>query len=259
MNIDAFGPLTKERLKELGGYYVYALADPTDGGKIFYIGKGEGDRVFQHARAAKELEDEAVKSLKLQTIRHILDAGQQVQTYILRHGLREREAFIVEAVIIDLLTNDKTANRCVNAVLHNIQGGHDQRELGIRTAEELEAQYGSEPLGEVTEPLLIININGTYNNPDTTIYDATRYCWHLTPERANQAKYILSEYQGVVRAIFKANAKGWQPVVPQIGDSKRFYFEGEEVLDKAVLARYLNKRIDKKHGQSNPIQYRNIK
>jgi hypothetical protein len=31
------------------GYYVYALRDPTRSGAIFYVGKGQGDRVYQHA------------------------------------------------------------------------------------------------------------------------------------------------------------------------------------------------------------------
>ena len=135
-------------------------------------------------------------------------------------------------------------------------------EFKTKTSEsmkELEIQHNCEPLGEVTEPLLIININKTHNVPNTTIYDATRYCWRLNPKRANRAKYILSEYQGIVRAVFQTNEKGWQVVVPQTTKTRRHFFEGEEVLDKAVLARYLNKRVEKKRGQSNPIQYRNIK
>ena len=40
MNIERFNPLTRQRLYELGGFYVYALADPTEEGKIFYVGKG---------------------------------------------------------------------------------------------------------------------------------------------------------------------------------------------------------------------------
>ena len=37
--------------KELGKY-VYALLDPS--GKIFYVGQGRGDRVFDHLREAIE-------------------------------------------------------------------------------------------------------------------------------------------------------------------------------------------------------------
>jgi hypothetical protein len=36
------------KVEEELGWYVYALKDPRDG-QVFYIGKGKGDRVFQHA------------------------------------------------------------------------------------------------------------------------------------------------------------------------------------------------------------------
>ena len=50
-------------------YYVYALVDPRDN-RIFYIGKGEGNRVFQHA---KDSLNEDYQSLKLDIIRNILN------------------------------------------------------------------------------------------------------------------------------------------------------------------------------------------
>ena len=40
----------KQSVKEALAYYVYALVDPRDH-KIFYIGKGKNNRVFQHAAA----------------------------------------------------------------------------------------------------------------------------------------------------------------------------------------------------------------
>jgi len=45
-------------IEELG-YYVYALIDPRDN-KIFYIGKGHGNRVFQHCLAAIQEDDETL-------------------------------------------------------------------------------------------------------------------------------------------------------------------------------------------------------
>ncbi len=58
----------QQTVKEAIGYYVYALVDPRDK-KIFYIGKGKGNRVFQHAEAALY---EKGQSLKLETIRSII-------------------------------------------------------------------------------------------------------------------------------------------------------------------------------------------
>ncbi|AHI27618.1 hypothetical protein H845_3717 (plasmid) [Komagataeibacter xylinus E25] len=34
------------------GYYVYRLVDPRNG-ETFYVGKGKGNRVFQHAVGAR--------------------------------------------------------------------------------------------------------------------------------------------------------------------------------------------------------------
>lgn len=49
----------------------------------------------------------------------------------------------------------------------------------------------------------MININRTYDTP-ASIYEATRKRWSLNPEKANEVDYILSEYKGEVKAIFKA-------------------------------------------------------
>ena len=59
--MEYFSNKTKEEL----GYYVYCLVDPNDN-KIFYIGEGSGDRVFNHARNAIECTE---SSLKLEKIR----------------------------------------------------------------------------------------------------------------------------------------------------------------------------------------------
>ena len=49
-----FSPFVIEQI----GWYVYALQDPRDQ-KIFYVGKGKGNRIFAHANAAiDEVSDE---------------------------------------------------------------------------------------------------------------------------------------------------------------------------------------------------------
>lgn len=98
----------RQKVKEPLGYYVYALVDPRNS-KIFYIGKGKENRVFQHAKGALEdiLEDalsENAPNLKLDTIRSIISEGKKVAYYIIRHNLEEKEAYLVESTLIDVLT-----------------------------------------------------------------------------------------------------------------------------------------------------------
>jgi len=236
-------------------HYVYALVNPIDD-KIFYIGKGCGNRAFDHAKAAITSVN---PSEKLKLIQDIINKGKDVEVLILRHGLKsEAEAFMVESVLIDILTNPETKKRCINAKMKNVQSGHYMRVYGIHTAVDLEAQYGNKPLGTVKEKLIVININKTYNDPNVSIYDATRKSWVLNKKRADNAEYILSEYKGVIRAVFKMDENKWQPLQNSIGKNQRYYFSGQEVLDPTILKRYINKKISKEKGASNPIKYINI-
>ena len=83
----------KQSVKDALNYYVYALVNPINH-MIFYIGKGKGNRVFQHAEDAL---DEDSQSLKLDTIRKIIAQGYKVEYYILRHNLIEDVAFQLES------------------------------------------------------------------------------------------------------------------------------------------------------------------
>lgn len=128
--ISAFSQRTIEAL----AYYVYALVDPRDN-RIFYIGKGCGNRVFQHAKDSLNENDQ---SLKLDIIRDILREGKQVCLYILRHNLTEETAYVVESVLIDLLTYSKfnTTN-----LLANVVAGHHQWDEGIKNTDEINLLY----------------------------------------------------------------------------------------------------------------------
>ena len=102
--MNAFTPYVSEQLKA----YVYLLIDPRDG-EVFYVGKGNGSRVFAHALDA--LGDEESASDKLDRIREIHAAGQKVEHQLLRFGLTDRTAFEVEAAAIQLLGMDELTNK----------------------------------------------------------------------------------------------------------------------------------------------------
>ena len=251
--MDNFSPRTEEALK----YYVYLLVDPRDN-KIFYVGKGKGDRVFDHLRCATSSDAE---SEKLNTIRDIQKAGMEVRYYMVRHGMeKESEAYLVESVLIDLLTFRDFSSV---ANITNIQAGHHQFDRGIKTAEELEALYNGGELEEhgIVDRVLTININGTYNlhrDEENGLYEATRKSWKLSPRRAEKVQYVLSEFRGVVRAIFVPDSEKW---THEPGDPHRWMFEGYEVTEQnnpEVYHRYINKHLPKSKGNQNPIHYYNV-
>lgn len=91
--------------------------------------------MFQHAACAMSSAD---ISLKLDRIRDIIRGNQDVRYYILRHNLTEEQAYIVESVLIDLLTF-KDFN--TDIVLTNIQAGHHQWDEGIKTVDEIIGLY----------------------------------------------------------------------------------------------------------------------
>ena len=111
---------TQKVIEELQSY-VYALVDPRND-CIFYIGKGKGNRVFQHAEDALQ-ENTDSHNLKLETIRSIHKDGLKVKHYIIRHKLSDETAFLVESVLIDMLSYTKFNKE---NLLTNITSGHHQ-------------------------------------------------------------------------------------------------------------------------------------
>jgi len=87
--------------------YVYALADPRENGalkdRIFYIGKGNGNRCFNHAKIEMGGEPLNEGEHKLAKIREIRSAGNKVEVLIVHHGLTDPEAHALETVLIPLL------------------------------------------------------------------------------------------------------------------------------------------------------------
>lgn len=218
------------------GYYVYVLKDPRNS-EIFYIGKGKGNRVFQHVSCALETEDE---SDKLNLIREILNEGKNVEYYILRHGLAtEKDALEIESACIDLIGLDNLTNEIK---------GHNSWESGMKTANEIVQHYDAKAI-TITEPTIIININKLYKRfmKDNELYNTTRSSWKLGSKK-NEAKYVIAAYRGLVREVYKINS--WN----QVGD--RWEFTGE-VAEKEVRDKYLNQSLENytKKGSQNPIKY----
>ncbi len=245
----------KQSVIESLKYYVYALVDPRDN-RIFYVGKGVGNRVYQHTQAAIE---EDSQSLKLSTIRDIKNRGLEVMYYIIRHNLTEQEAYLVESSIIDLLTYPAFNKE---HILTNIVSGHHQWNEGIKTDDEINILYDCPKIEpNPDDRLLLVSLNRTYKQSKASgvycranYYESARKYWAISAEKANKIDYILGVYKGVVRIVIEVKSHSICEIAEDgtVFNKARFVFEGDIIEDSP----YLNKDVtDYPFGSGGAITY----
>lgn len=187
---------SEKSLLALGDYYVYGLIDPRNN-QLFYIGKGTGNRVFEHERESLSSPDS--EKLKLRTISEIKAAGQDVLKIIINSNLTESEAFAAEASLINAL------NYIGDVKLTNIVAGHHSAEA--LSVEDYESIYGAVELTEddIKHRILVIKINRLYQrnmDPDA-LYDSVRGVWRASKEKVKTVDYVFGVYNSLVVAVYK--------------------------------------------------------
>ena len=223
-------------------YYVYRLVDPRNL-LTFYVGKGCGNRVFQHVKDAKSLigqnnnDDDAI-SLKIQVISEILAEGKDVIPVIHRRGLSEREAFEVEAALIDAYPG-----------LTNIQKGHGN-ERGVITVEDLMTTLIAKVYTEPKEDYIIIKTTPSAISDNGSLYEATRRAWRANLKTAIKYRYVLACVYGIVREVYKVD--NWF----QYNDT-RIAFDGAPTNDPiSQLKGFQIPDYYRAKGASNPFLYK---
>ena len=238
--IDSFPPEVAAKLKT----YVYRLIDPRNG-ETFYVGKGQGDRVFSHSSGEQKLAGDDLGN-KLKRIRQIRLAGLEVGHVIHRYGMDEKTAFEVESALIDAYPG-----------LTNVVDGIGGDEYGATHAGEIIRRFSAPPAVFQHKALLIsVNISAT----EVSLYEAIRYAWKISKSKAEQAEVILATQQGLIVRAFvadrwldatAANFPGREDVPGRLG------FEGREAPAE-IAELYVNKRVPdeyRKRGAANPIKY----
>jgi hypothetical protein len=225
--------------------YVYRLVDPRNG-ETFYVGRGKGNRVFDHVRGELAAEEDELSN-KLRRIREIRVAGFEVGHLIHRHGLDDATAREIEAALID----------CYPAT-HNEVGGAGSDERGLMHAKQIIQRYEAKE-AEIRHNVLMINVNRTVMD-QKDVYEAVRYAWKIDPRKASKAELVLAVQQGLIIGAFTASQ--WLPANVQNFPGRqevpnRWGFVGQEAAE-SVRKLYVGRRMPdrfRKKGAANPVRY----
>lgn len=187
---------SEKSLLSLGDFYVYGLIDPRNK-KIFYIGKGAGNRVFEHERESVGSPND--EKLKLKTIAEIKEEGHKIEKVIFNSNLTETEAFAAEAALINAF------NYVSDTKLTNIVAGHHSAEA--LSVENFERIYGAIELQEsdIKHRILVIKINKLYKRDmdPNVLYDVVRGVWRASLDRVRTVEYVFGVYNSLIVAVYK--------------------------------------------------------
>ena len=252
--------LPPEAAERLGPYYVYVLVDPTDD-SVFYVGKGSKQRLLAHGREADLTVAERSGSEKVRRIRDIRDAGHQPRVDVVRHGLDERQALLVEAVLID----------CIDG-LANAKEGHGV-EQGRKPLAEYVARYGAPAVAADAPPVVLIRVgqwrdkdeemepgvwrrgNGYYPGISLEeLIDSARGWWKISPatSQSRGIRHAVAVYDGATRLLMEIGS--WT----QREDDGRRCFVATPVFDGPIFDAWigpLGKRVAFTKAAKNPITY----
>lgn len=221
-------------------FYVYALSstpvdqsETFDPSSIFYVGKGTGKRWESHFTEAQQeiarLADETEQELpaKFAAIRGIIEEAEgnldfENYVYIVKGGLEEKNAFLLEALTIELLAKAGVA-------LTNLVRGHHSADL-LKPAGEVRRYYGAEPLavdrilakdvgaflpgGERDDEILCIAVKGSIADMDLR----EDVPWG---EENDETRFAGGVAYTVSSTAVEGGRRGWDPDDPWTDEEAR--------------------------------------
>ncbi|WOJ97977.1 GIY-YIG nuclease family protein [Congregibacter brevis] len=139
-------------------FYVYALKDPREKpASVFYIGKGTGNRAWEH----EAVEDDSEKGL---VIKGIHDHGMKVLHTVLADDLTEAQALKLEAELIAAFGIRKRGGLLTNRVQPNPNTISKKSKVNVPDGSYERAQMGLEFLKSAIMELAKANPGGIRNS-----------------------------------------------------------------------------------------------
>lgn len=226
------------------GYYVYVLRDPRSG-RVFYVGKGVGNRVYAHAADARKAADS--ERAKLRRINDIEASGREVEHLFVRTGLPDEDsAYVVEQAVIDAMT-------AAGVETTNIAGGHHSEVYGLSTVEAAVARLAAPPAPPLVEPTVIFVINRAWRRDmnDHDVYGVTRGNWRIGAVARAKARYAFGVAFGVVRGVYRITS--WEPA-SKPGDKGRWAFTGVPAPEMHAFRGASVRHLVPERGVQNPVR-----
>lgn len=225
-------------------YYVYAFYDTEDATKKpFYIGKGKSERCLDHIKH----NDGSPKS---ERIKQLL-IKENLGIDILRHGMDEATAKLVEATCIDLLGVGELTNKVRGS--GSLMGRITLNELHHLLLKQ-ETEIAPEHAG------LAFLLNSTYKSGMSALalYETTRGVWAKVPKDKN-LRFAYATYGGLVMEVYeiqcwiKAGSQQYftrEMLIPSETDRSEFV---GRIASPEVRELYVGKLIKKLRSHGSPF------
>jgi hypothetical protein len=246
-------------------FYVYALRDPRDK-KVFYIGKGQKNRWFDHIEESQKKKDDP--SLKLGRIREIENAGLKVEAFIIRSGIpTEKAAYEVEGAVIHAFRLLEHGGSTESFDLTNLAEVHHP-EKGLVSVDVAQSLFNAPRAPEIDVPCAMFRIPRLWfpEMSDEELREATSGWWAYQNVKTGMkvAEYAFAVSKGIIRGVYGIDESMWRErregdrdYKPNSEKKERWGFPDCKAAPE--LSHYLNTSVKHlfKKGDANAVRFFN--